>query len=129
MRLSPQNAATLFELVKAQGVKNTHVSLSGNLPTANELVARRGSGSEQPVRDQRIYRDERANGDTSRSYQTGDDDDVTAALPPPPRYARDWRDYHDGPRYYYYRPRPYFFARRYYGRRYYGYAPLPYGRW
>ncbi len=109
VRLSPQNAATLFALVKEQGVKNTHVTLSGELPAgANELVARR----EQAV--------------------DPNDDDVTATLPPAgQRSARGWRDYPEGQRYYYrerprYYVRRYFYAPRYYVRRYYGYAPF---RW
>src|ERR1700687_3853048 len=69
VRLSPQHAATLFALVKAQGVENTRVSLSGNVPTADELLAPRGSGGEQPLREARAGRD------LSRSYDIGADDE------------------------------------------------------
>ena len=34
VRLAPENAATLFALVKQQGVKNARVTLSGDLPSA-----------------------------------------------------------------------------------------------
>ena len=43
VRLSPDNAAMLFDLVKQQGVKNARVVLTGELPSATELTARHGS--------------------------------------------------------------------------------------
>ena len=42
VRLAPENAATLFALVKQQGVKNARVTLEGDLPSATELAARHG---------------------------------------------------------------------------------------
>ena len=42
VRLAPENAATLFTLVKQQGVKNARVTLTGDLPSATELAARHG---------------------------------------------------------------------------------------
>jgi len=42
VRLAPDNAATLFALVKAQGVKNARVVLTGELPSATEVAARSG---------------------------------------------------------------------------------------
>ena len=41
VRLSPQHAATLFALVKAEGLGNTKVVLSGTEPAAAPLVAKR----------------------------------------------------------------------------------------
>ena len=43
VRLAPENAATLFALVKQQGVKNARVVLNGDIPSSNELVARSDS--------------------------------------------------------------------------------------
>ena len=43
VRLAPENAATLFALVKQQGVKNSRVVLTGELPSADELAARHGN--------------------------------------------------------------------------------------
>src|ERR1700687_2378860 len=57
VRLSPQHAAMLYAPVKEQGVKNTHVSLTGELPSADELAAWRGSTGEQSGRDVRASRD------------------------------------------------------------------------
>ena len=85
VRLEPNNASILFALVRQQGMSNTRVVLSGELPSADELVARRGPG---------------------------DDDDVSASVPV--RRQRSARDYQDYSRSYYYRERPYY-VRRYYG--------------
>ena len=41
VRLAPQNAATLYALVEAQGMKDTTVVVSGHTPTGSE-IARRG---------------------------------------------------------------------------------------
>lgn len=46
VRLEPRNAAILFALVKAEHMSNTRVVLTGEIPTANELVARRGRGDD-----------------------------------------------------------------------------------
>jgi hypothetical protein len=83
VRLAKANAAVLFALVKEQGVKNTKVTLTGEIPDA--VVARGEPGS--------IYTEE----DTSA----------------PPR-KRTAREVDAGPRYYY-RERPYYAPRRYYG--------------
>jgi hypothetical protein len=40
VRLRPENAATLFSLVQQEGVLNTTVSISGELPAASPAVAR-----------------------------------------------------------------------------------------
>ena len=86
VRLAKENAAELFDLVKEQGLKNTRVVLTGEIPAgATATVARR----ERPAR----YAD--------------DDDDV------PRQRVRGWREYQEGPRYYYYRERAYVPPRRY----------------
>jgi len=79
VRLAKENAAVLFDLVKEQGLKNTRVVLTGEIPGgAAAMVARR----ERPAR----YAD--------------DDDDLQRQRV---RTVRGWREYQKGPRYYYYR--------------------------
>jgi len=87
VRLSPDNAAVLFDLVKQQGVKNAHVVLKGDLPSATDLAAHNGN----TVGDGSIIAEEPA--------------------PPPARRSRSAR-YDDGYRVYSYRE-PYFVRRRY----------------
>jgi L,D-transpeptidase catalytic domain len=99
VRLSKANAAVLFDLVKEQGLKATRVVLTGEIPDSN-VVARRNSDS--------IYSEE----DTGAPRQRV-------------RNSRAWREVQDGPRYYYYRERPYVPPRRYD----YSGAPYPFGRW
>jgi hypothetical protein len=66
VRLAPENAATLFALVKQHGVKNARVTLTGDLPSATELAARNGDINEDvPVRRTRKSRDY---DDGGRSY-------------------------------------------------------------
>jgi hypothetical protein len=97
VRLSKENAAVLFDLVKEQGLKNTRVVLTGELPASN-VAARPGT----------IYSEE-----------------DTGAWPPRQqrvRNTRNWREVRDGPRYYYYREPAYVPPRRYYGG-----MPYPFG--
>ncbi len=99
VRLSVANAATLFALVKDEGMKNTRVELSGDIPEGNAV----------------------ARTDPPLTYS----DDTTGSLPPRHKRARNvsgWQETQDGPRYYY-RERPYVPARRY-G---YGGVAYPYG--
>jgi L,D-transpeptidase-like protein len=111
VRLSPQNAATLFALVKDEGVFNTLVRLKGEIPQTNDLVARRGRDS-----DRYASRGRNNGGDRIDAENGSTDDDAAAALPPQRnRQARGWRESRDGFRTYYYRERPYF-ERRSYGR-------------
>ncbi|HEY6023911.1 MAG TPA: L,D-transpeptidase [Pseudolabrys sp.] len=118
VRLSTQNAATLYALVKDEGVFNTRVRLVGDAPKASDQpVARqnRNNGTERYAarsRDSdRDAGDARGNGD-DRAYARNNDDDEAAAPNPPPQRTRQrgWRD----TRSYYYRDP--FFQRRYYGR-------------
>jgi len=88
VRLSTQNAATLFALVKEEGVFNTRVRLTGEIPkTADDAIAR----------------------DTSRGRDYSTDDDL-------PQRSRQSRGWYEDSRSYYYRPQPYY-ERRYYGGR------------
>jgi hypothetical protein len=108
VRLSRTNAATLWGLVRQQKMANTKVVLTGEIPAGSApAVARRP----QPRQDS----------DYDRRYSSDmDDDDYT---PPPPtrrqREVRGWREYNDGPRYYY-RERPFV------ERRIYRSAPFPF---
>jgi L,D-transpeptidase catalytic domain len=88
VRLEPRNAAILFALVKAEHMSNTRVVLTGETPSANELLARRGQ----------------------------DDDDLTTTAPPRrQRSARGAREYQNDSRSSYYRAPPNYYVRRNYG--------------
>jgi hypothetical protein len=104
VRLSVQNAATLWRLVRQAKMANTTVVLTGRIPPpGSEAVAR--AAPDQPLGNLR---------EDARAPDREDDPDFTAALPPPPDDRRVWREYRAEPRYYYYRARPY--VRRYYYR-------------
>ena len=92
VRLAKENAAVLYDLVKAQGLKATRVVLTGEIPSgATAAVARR----ERPA-----------------TY--ADDDEDAAPQRQRVRNARNWREYQDRPGYYYYdRDRAYVPPRRY----------------
>src|SRR6476646_4727588 len=51
VRLSTQNAATLYALVKDEGVFNTRVRLVGEIPKSSDLVASRDRSNSAPTRD------------------------------------------------------------------------------
>jgi hypothetical protein len=96
VRLSTQNAATLYALVKEEGVFHTRVRLIGEIPKSNDdLVARRDRGNiDQPRRNYvRDYDTDNADPDDmqfQRNYQ-----------------VRSGRETQYGPRpYYSYEPRP-----------------------
>lgn len=105
VRLSRAHAEILWGLVKREKMANTKVVLKGVAPGSDELVAKRGRTRDRneergfytnPRADARIYRDQ--------------EDDVVVA--PPSRVSRNgWREYREGPRYYYSRE-PYY-ERRY----------------
>lgn len=92
VRLSPRNAETLFALVKDEGMANTRVVLTGEIPPAGAAVARR----QLP----------RQNVDYDRTYATGTYDDEYSASARRQRVVGGWRESNDGPRYYYYREQP-----------------------
>ena len=86
VRLSVKNAATLWALVKKHKMANTMVVLTNEIPGGGAAVVARA---------------------TSRDDQ---DDDVDA--PPPRRNARAWGQYSQP---YYYRARPYYPQRGFFG--------------
>ena len=86
VRLSVKNAATLWALVKKHNMANTMVVLTNEIPGGGAAVVARA---------------------TSRDDQ---DDDVDA--PPPRRSARAWGQYSPP---YYYRARPYYPRRGFFG--------------
>jgi hypothetical protein len=89
VRLSKEHAAILYELVTEQGLKATHVVLSGDIPDSDAgAIARR---------------------EPALTY----DDDVRPPRRQRVRTARGWRETQDGPRYYYYREGPYVPPRHY----------------
>ena len=104
VRLSVANAGTLFALVKKEGMKNTKVTLSGEIP-GPAAVARRAPA--RPAQQaQPRYQDQYQ--DQTYSY---DDDDSTGTLPP----SRAARVYRETPRYYDNDDRYYAPPRRSYG--------------
>lgn len=56
VRLAPENAATLFALVKQQGVKNARVTLEGDIPSATELAALNGDNDAEAPRTRQSRR-------------------------------------------------------------------------
>ena len=126
VRLSTENAATLFALVKEEGVFNTRVRLTGETPQPEVPVARRdrNNGSDRNAARSRDSdrrdaarnndRDAGRNRDYVRNYTTDDDDPVDAAQQRI-RQTRGWRDTQDSARSFYYRDLPYY--RSYYSGR------------
>jgi L,D-transpeptidase-like protein len=108
VRLSTQNAATLFALVKAEGLPNTRVRLTGEIPKATDVpVARREPPKDRnPARIRDIDQSTRnASRDpvreTGRAYvrndSNDDDDDAAMSLQQQrsrPRTSYDPRDYY-----------------------------------
>ena len=122
VRLSRENSATLFALVKEEGVFNTRVRLIGDTPKAPDVpVARRGPTKDHDAarnrdndRDATRNTNRGAARDTSRAYVRNDtaNDDDDAAMSTQPQRSRP-RSSSD-PRADYYR-QPYY-QQRYYGR-------------
>ncbi|MGH6725958.1 MAG: L,D-transpeptidase [Pseudolabrys sp.] len=112
VRLSKEHAAILYALVEAQGLKATHVVLTGEIPGSSApVVARRAP---QPNYDRA------AQPSYDRPAQPSYDDGYVA----PPRdqlrdvrvyrdYRNDpdYRDYREQPRYFYYRGQAYVYER------------------
>ena len=92
VRLSPKNAAILFDLVKQEGMAKTRVVLDGETPGATRA----------PQVARRVY-------PNTNDYQTGTYYDqngvVTNSIPQRRRVVRGWREEQDGQRVYYYRER------------------------
>jgi hypothetical protein len=129
VRLKTANAEILYGLVKKQGLAHTTVVLTGKIPESAPAVAKRSpaprSNDDYAVTRPPLgidpYTVGRAPRDDDNGYMgrvqpapayadENDDDDVTSALPAPrTRQVQQgyWRENRDGPRYYYYRVRPY----------------------
>ncbi len=112
VRLSTQNAATLYALVKDEGVFNTRVRLVGEIPKSSDLVASRDRSNSAPTRDGEP---------TRRSYvrnNSADNTDVDDAPPQRNYQVRSGRETQYGSRPYYYQQRPYpYYERPSYGGR------------
>jgi hypothetical protein len=103
VRLSVEHAATLWRLVKAQGMKNVRVELDGRIPTHTELAARRARGDDTVA-------------DVAVDPAAGDPTELAAAEPEPedaredarevPRVGHGWARYRAGRHTYYYRVDP-----------------------
>ncbi len=95
VRLSVENAATLWKLVKHEKMANTEVVLTGRIPNAAPLVAHGARPQDQDVtasatpRYQRRWSNDGFFGDNGRY----DDDDQQPL--PPPGYVPDRRDRYD----------------------------------
>lgn len=121
VRLSVAHAAKLWDLVKAEGMSHTKVVLSGQLPPAGALVAKRQApGQPLPLEADQSQNDD-ATAAVPNTYSRGfDNGDDNASYAPPQRtddgqrYAyrrpyyvrRDWRDDPPPP------PFPFFFFGR-----------------
>lgn len=117
VRLSTQNAATLYALVKDEGVFNTRVRLVGEIPKSSDLVASRDRGNGTTIRDRDPLR---------RSYvRNNTTDNADTDEPPPMRsyQVRSGRETQYNSRSYHYQrpyPYPYYERRYYYGRGLFG---------
>lgn len=123
VRLSRENAATLYALVKNEGLFNTRVRLIGDTPKAPEVpVARQEPAKGRAAtrnrdndRDATRNTNRNVTRDTSRAYVRNDttDDDSDAGTSPQPQRSRQQSS--PDPRAYYYYRQPYY-QQRYYGR-------------
>jgi hypothetical protein len=116
VRLAPENAATLFALVKDEGVFNTRVRLIGEIPKSSDLVATRERGNSTPREPSRSLDNE-----PRRNYVRNYSTDLTAADDTP--YQRSYQvrsgretQYNSRSYSYQQRPYPYYERRPYYGR-------------
>jgi hypothetical protein len=98
VRLSTQNAAILYALVKQEGVFNTRVKLTGQAPKFDrddDAVARRGNGYDRAA--------------ARNGYErTTNDDDANDAQALQRTYQTRGRDFQYNAPQYYYRERPYY---------------------
>ncbi|HET7802677.1 MAG TPA: L,D-transpeptidase [Pseudolabrys sp.] len=120
VRLSTQNAATLYALVKDEGVFNTRVRLIGEIPKSSDLVASRDRGNNAARESTHSPDTDQPRGNYVRNYTTDDTDEDD--VPRQRNYqVRSGRDAQYGSRsYYYQRPYPYYERRYYYNRGLFG---------
>jgi L,D-transpeptidase catalytic domain len=97
VRLSVAHAAQLWALVKEHKMANTRVELVGEIPSKNELMARRNAGDEEAA-----DLADRADRDADNP-RIADDEDLAREIP---RVGHGWAEYHEGGRTYYYRVGP-----------------------
>jgi L,D-transpeptidase catalytic domain len=97
VRLSVAHAAQLWALVKQYKMANTRVELVGEIPSKNELMARRNAGDEKAA--DLADRADRA----ADNPRIADDENIAREIP---RVGHGWAEYHEGGRTYYYRVDP-----------------------
>jgi hypothetical protein len=122
VRLSTEHAATLFALVKDEGVFNTRVRLIGDTPKAPDVpVARRDPAKDRETarnrdnnRDTTRHTNRDATRDTSRAFVRNDTTDVDDDAATTTQSQRSRPQSSPDPRAYYNR-QPYY-QQRYYGR-------------
>jgi hypothetical protein len=95
VRLSVEHAAQLWALVKQYKMANTRIELVGEIPSKQELMARRVTGEDQ----------DDATAANAKVADTTPDEDARAI----PRVGHGWREYHEGRRTYYYRTGPHYY--------------------
>jgi L,D-transpeptidase-like protein len=106
VRLSTQNAATLYALVKEEGVFNTRVRLVGEIPKSNDLVASRDRGNSTIREPARNSDNNPPRKNYVRNYSTDNAD--TNDTPQQRNYqVRSGRETQYGYRPNYYQQRPY----------------------
>lgn len=125
VRLSPDHAATLFDLVKSEGMANTSVAIAGRTP----------GGGNGPVARQRLPENEivysNAPAPIAPQYQQ---QPRPYAQPPNPQYGeRPSAQYQDPPQYAQRQPQfppqpPPYYGQRYYAQPYYGQQQPYYGQ-
>jgi hypothetical protein len=101
VRLSPENAKTLYTLVEQEGVLNTTVVLTGTIPTGVPQVARRAAPRRYD-QTQQAYRQ-------PQYYYRGPDGYYYAQPPSGYTYAQPQPDYYAQPQPYYAAPRGYIY--------------------
>ncbi len=97
VRLSVKHAAQLWALVRQYKMANTRVELTGEIPSKEELMARRATGND---RDDDKAADKKST--NKKVADTSADDDARDI----PRVGNGWREYREGGRTYYYRTGP-----------------------
>jgi L,D-transpeptidase-like protein len=114
VRLSTQNAATLYALVKDEGVFNTRVRLVGEIPKGSDLVASRDRGNGATRESARSPDNDQPRRTYVRNY--GTDNVETDSTSYQRNYqVRSGQTQYDSRSYYYQRPYPYpNYERRYY---------------
>jgi hypothetical protein len=102
VRLSVRHAAQLWALVRKHKMANTRVALVGEIPSKNELMARRNASDDEAA-DLADRADNPRTADRADNPRTADDENSAREIP---RVGHGWAEYHTRGRTYYYRVSP-----------------------